>query len=169
MKLLKICLGIILTLGMFSCDTDDDTEGTPPIIDLEASEISFAIANQENFVADATITGTITNIEETFSSGMGQQAILLYERSLGTPAGNPGVEVARVDFTNLAAGQTLSISYTRSWDASSPAEGEFPPDYRLVLSYDPDLFIDGNENNDDTNSSNDTLERNGQGINQLFN
>lgn len=169
MKTLKFIPVIILSLIALSCDTDETSSGPPPTIDLEATSIDFAIDNVVNFVADATITGTITNIEDDFVSGSGQQAILLYERSLGTPPGNPGNEVARVNFTTLGAGETLTISYTRTWNASSPAEGEFPPDYRIVISYDPDLLIDGNEDNDDDNFANNELTRNGLGINQLFN
>lgn len=169
MKTIKFIPIIILFSITLSCDTDDTSSGPPPTIDLEATSLDFSIDNRDGFVADATILGTITNIQDDFVSGAGQQAILLYERSLGTPSGNPGNEVARVNFTTLGAGEALTISYTRTWNASSPAEGEFPPDYRIVISYDPDLLIDGNNDNDDDNSSNDELIRNGQGINQLFN
>ncbi len=169
MKTLKFIPMIILAIAALSCDDDDTISEPPPTIDLEATSIDFSLANQDDFVADATILGTITNTQDDFVSGSGQQAILLYERSLGTPTGNPGVEVARVNFTTLGAGETLTISYTRTWNASSPAEGEFPPDYRILISYDPDLLIDGNDDNDDDNVSNDELTRSGQGINQLFN
>lgn len=168
MKTIKILSALLFAITLISCDTDDDS-GPPPDIDIEATEINFSIANRENFVADATITGTVTNIRDDFRSGENQQSVLLYERSLGTPSGNPGNLVAQQNFANLDAGATITVSYTRRWNASSPAEGEFPPDYILVLTYDPDLFIDGNDENDDTNTDNNRVERNGQGINMLFN
>ena len=71
-------------------------------------------------------------------------------------------------FEDLAAGGEITVSFERAWDASSPAEGEFPPTYTLRISFDPDIFIDGNEQNDDCRTSNNRLERSGSGINDLF-
>ncbi|MFD2562696.1 hypothetical protein [Aquimarina rubra] len=168
MKTLKILSVLFLTAFFIACDSDDDV--TPlGSIDLEATSITFSIVKDEgsDFTGTATITGTITNIEEAnFNSGTGQQAIRLYQRNLGAPA--PGDLVATVNFTNLAAGETLTISYMRPWNSSSPAEGEFPPDYQIILDYDPDIFIDGNENNDDEDLTNNDLTVSGSGINDLF-
>lgn len=76
--------------------------------------------------------------------------------------------MARREFTSLASGATTTVHFQRAWDASSPAEGEFPPTYKLVISYDPDIFIDGNPKNDDCTQRNNQLVRSGQAINELF-
>lgn len=58
--------------------------------------------------------------------------------------------------------------FEREWNASSPAEGEFPPTYKLAISYDPDIYIDGTKSNDDVNGRNNRKSRAGTGINALF-
>lgn len=113
----------------------------------------------------ATITGTVKNIgTKDFSSSEGQQFIYLYEKPLGGTA----TPLLSLPFTNLAAGDSLFVTYTRNWDASSPVEGEFPPDYILSIMYDPDITTDGNENNDDVNNDNNSLTKSGSTINDLF-
>ncbi|WP_378178122.1 hypothetical protein [Aquimarina sp. SS2-1] len=168
MKTFKILSVLFLSAFFIACDSDDDT--TPlGTIDLEATSITFSIVKDEgsDFTGTATITGTVTNIGTAdFNSSTGQQSIRLYQRNLGAPA--PGDLVSTLNFTNLAAGETLTISHMRSWNSSSPAEGEFPPDYRIVLDYDPDIFIDGNERNDDENLTNNDITVSGSGINELF-
>lgn len=166
MKTLKILTVVFITILCNACDNDDTAEplGT---IDLEATAITFSIIKDSDFTGTATITGTITNIgEENFSSSDGQQAIRLYERNLGADA--PGTLVSSVEFTNLNAGETLTITYARPWNSSSPAEGEFPPDYRVVLDYDPDIFIDGNDANNDVDLTNNEVTASGTAINTLF-
>ncbi|MCS7021256.1 MAG: hypothetical protein NZU63_05450 [Gemmataceae bacterium] len=88
----------------------------------------------------------------------------MYEVPLG---GRPRL-VARLPFERLNQGQELRVRVIRTWDASSPAEGEFPPSYRLVIAYDPDIRLDGNPHNDDVDLHNNTLERSGDAINRLF-
>lgn len=165
MKTLKILCIAFLSLTLTYC-TDDDTpmELNP---DLEASSITFSVDPQQEFFGVATITGTVTNVGNgDFTSGEGQQGILLYERPLGAAA--PGNLVNTVVFTSLNVGESLTVSFSRPWDASSPAEGEFPPEYILRVSYDPDIFIDGNDNNNDNNSSNNSLTVSGGEINTMF-
>ncbi|MDH7448445.1 hypothetical protein [Aquimarina sp. 2201CG14-23] len=165
MKTLKKLTLLLITVLFISCDSDDTaTIGT---IDLEATSITFTIVKDDDFTGTATITGTITNIgDSNFNSSTGQQAIRLYQRSLGAAA--PGSLVGTVNFTNLNAGETLTVSYSRPWNSSSPAEGEFPPDFRIILDYDPDIFIDGNDNNNDEDLLNNDLTVSGSGINDLF-
>lgn len=162
-KLFSLLLTSILIL---SCDPSDDTPEPTPIIDLQADEIVFMISDVNNFTGNATIRGRVKNMADNFVSGEGQQTILLYERQLGAPA--PGTEVGRVNFTTLAAGETMQVTYTRPWNASSPAEGEFPPEYILRLSLDPDIQIDGNPHNNDNNSDNNELTASGHAINLMF-
>ncbi|AXT52789.1 hypothetical protein D1818_18880 [Aquimarina sp. BL5] len=166
MKTLKILSVLCITALLIACDSDDDAIpiGT---IDLDATSITFTIVKDDNFTGTATITGTITNNgDANFNSNSGQQAIRLYQRNLGTPA--PGELVDTVSFTNLDAGETLIVNCSRPWNSSSPAEGEFPPDYRIVIDYDPDIFIDGNDQNNDSDLTNNDLTVSGSGINDLF-
>lgn len=164
MKTLKISIIALLTLTLAGCPRDDSPILNP---DLEATSITFSVVPTSDFAGVATITGTVTNVGDLdFNSGQGQQGILLYERPLGTPA--PGNLVTRLDFTRLNVGSTLTVSFSRQWDSSSPAEGEFPPEYILIVSYDPDILIDANETNNDTNSSNNSLTVSGGAINGMF-
>ena len=137
----------------------------PPIyscgIDPAASKIDFAIVQRTTqFRGRVRVTATVKNVGRgDFISSRGQQTALLYsDRTL----------VARRDFLNLAVGQSFTFSYDRLWDSSSPAEGEFPPEYRLVVTYDPDIYIDGNSQNDDCSNANNNRVRSGTGINDLF-
>ena len=167
---IKSLVLIATTIFLISCDPTDYTPvvDETPSIDLSAEAISFSITKTTQWEGTATITGTIKNIGDHFSSGTGQQAIYLYERNLGTPTTQQGNLVATKSFSELASNGTLEVSFTRPWNSSSPAEGEFAPEYILVLSYDPDLFIDGNKNNDDTNHENDQIMESGIEINNLF-
>ena len=40
----------------------------------------------------------------------------------------------------------VNVSFEAVW---SSFLSEFPPSYRVLISYDPDIFIDGNDFNDD--------------------
>jgi hypothetical protein len=168
LKVLTVFVFALFTLT--SCDPEDVNADDPetPSIDLKADAINFSVNPITPFAGDATITGSILNIGDDFRSGAGQQIIRLYERSLGTPTDQPGQEVARLEFSALDAGETLEVSFTRPWDSSSPAEGEFAPEYILVIDYDPDLQIDGNVHNNDNNSANNRILVNGHIINSMF-
>ncbi|PSN15282.1 hypothetical protein C7293_07985 [filamentous cyanobacterium CCT1] len=135
----------------------------PP--DLSASAIEFNLGQRTSqFAGRVQIVGTVTNLGGDFSSAPGQQQIQLYEVFSGARS----QLVASQSFQNLAAGNTLRVVYERDWNASSPAEGEFPPGYRLVIAYDPDILQDGNPSNDDSNRQNNQLDRSGSDINGLF-
>lgn len=156
----------LFSLALFACDSDDDA--TPlGTIDLEATSITFSVVKDAPFTGVATITGTITNIGTAdYESGEEQQLLLLYERQLG--ATSPGTLVSQLAFKDLAVGASVQVTFTRNWYTASPAEGEFPPDYILIISYDPDIFLESNPNNDDSNSSNNRIEESGSAINTLF-
>ncbi|WAC03465.1 hypothetical protein N7U66_08240 [Lacinutrix neustonica] len=160
-----------LSIVSLSCGpSEDDSPEPTPIIDLQADDVVFMITPTSSIAFDgtATITGRVKNMADNFISVEGQQVILLYERSLGTPTDQPGTEIGRVEFTTLRTGETMQVSYTRPWNSASPAEGEFPPEYILRLSLDPDIQIDGNVHNNDNNSENNELIVSGKAINQLF-
>jgi len=127
---------------------------------VEAIDMEI-VSLTSRFEGQVRITGRMKNLGGPFDSGAGQQSLQLYEQYTG------GL-VAHVDFEDLDLGETLEVSYVRHWNASSPSEGEFPPKYMVVISYDPDIYMDGNERNDDCNSDNNVLERSGWDINDLF-
>jgi len=160
----KLSAIALLAFTIFSCEPNDPD----PSIDLKAEFIVFSIDQTSAYAGNATVTANIVNVGDDFRSGEGQQSLLLYEKQLGTSADQPGDLVGRLDFTSLAAGEKLEVSFTRPWNASSPAEGEWPPEYILVISYDPDLYSDGNVHNDDTNKSNDNIVVSGSLINEMF-
>jgi hypothetical protein len=135
-------------------------------IDPAAASIDFSITNRTSlFGGVVRVVGKVKNVgNATFESGRGQQIAQLLEI---VPGGTPRV-VASAPFERLAPGAEVPLVFSRAWNASSPAEGEFPPTYRLVLSYDPDIAIDGNTKNDDCRTDNNRLERSGTAINALF-
>jgi hypothetical protein len=98
------------------------------------------------------ITGVIRNVGDT-TSRFGN--VWLWEGSR---------VVAQRSFTSQAPGQSLTVSYQRSWDASSPSEGEFPPTYEVTIPYayeDPNYL-------DDRFVGNNSRRRSGAGMNALF-
>jgi hypothetical protein len=126
-----------------------------------AHRIDFRILNRTSqFRGQVQITGVVKNLgNAAYISNPNQQSIHLYEGSR---------LVTQKPFQNLTPGQEVTVTYTRSWDASSPSEGEFPPTYKLLIVYDPDIRLDGNPRNDDCNAANNQKQRSGADINALF-
>lgn len=162
---MKTKLSVLLVgLLLLSCE-EDEHPAIDIVPDLAADSISFSVESINQFSGYATIIGTVKNLGANYMSGEGRQSISLYEGYLGAP--NLRL-VAQKNFTNLNSGDTLQILYTRYWMSSSPAEGEFPPNYVLQISYDPDFGIDRNPFNDDKNMSNNRLTVSGAPINDLL-
>ncbi len=149
-----------MTMGM-GCPLFDQLVEQLDCPNPAATDITFSVVSRTGeFTGVVRVTGTVQNIGlQDFDSSAGQQSIRLLQ---------DGIEVASGEFTDLSAGESTSISFTRAWDASSPAEGEFPPTYRVTISYDPDITLDGNPNNDDCRTSDNTREESGSQINALF-
>lgn len=100
------------------------------------------------------ITGVIKNIGgKNYVSGANQQFIQLWENRSGVDRR----KLKDQAFTNLNAGQEIQISI--EIPAIKPGK-EFPPDYQVILVYDPDIYIDANKSNDDAVSSNNSLTKN---------
>lgn len=131
-------------------------------IDLSASRINFTIIKcKDRSNAFVVVDGVVKNTGGlAYSTGANQQSALLYEDNGGRLQ-----LVASKSFQNLAPGAEVKISYTRPWNRSSPAEGEFPPKYVLVIGFDPDIYIDGNDNNDDSNYSNNRFTKSAAEVN----
>jgi hypothetical protein len=141
-------------------------------MDPAAVEIRFDIVRRySQFRGRIRITGVVKNIgSKAFQSGPGQAKAYLYQLPPGVPCPNAtgGTVVAEKGFTNLAPGAVITVSWERDWNSSSPSEGEFPNCYRLLISYDPDIYIDGNDNNDDCNQNNNKKDRSGTEINDML-
>lgn len=122
-----------------------------------AVRIDFSLIEQtSDTTGRVQIVGVIENLGSgMFDSSPGQQSVHLLE---GT------TEVASEDFEVMATGDFIMVSYERDWNTSN----EFPPVYRVAITYDPDIFIDGNPANDDCATSDNALERDGAEINSLF-
>lgn len=132
--------------------------------DLFAEAINFSILKVDpvNPTSNALvkIEGVVRNAGTSdYTSNTNQQIALLYEQILGGKT----TLVARQPFKDLPVNATVKFSYTRRWNQSD----EFPPTYTLVISFDPDIYIDGNNNNDDPNTANNKISKSGEAINAL--
>ena len=158
--------GLIAMVSFWSVSCGDDPVTTDdPCPDPAAVSINFEIVDRVGFEATARITGVVKNVGGLYDSDEGQQSINLYEK----PLGGTSRLVATTNFTDVGAGDSVTVMWERAWNASSPAEGEFPPTYVLTISYDPDISIDGKSTNDDCGLANNEIERSGSFINDLFN
>lgn len=152
---------LLAAMVMAGCDDSEEEPTRELNIDLAAHSLEFEIEKTQEFVGIVTITGIIKNIGDDFRSSEGQQAVHLLEKPAGS---GKSIMLDMLEFTDLDAGETLEVSFQREWYAGM----EFPPSFIVRLSYDPDIYIDGNELNDDSNNSNNTLERSGQEISEMF-
>jgi hypothetical protein len=143
-----------------------------PCPDPAALKILFTIVRRDSqFKGRIRITGVVKNIGgKPFISDPRQAEARLYELPPGVPCASAtgGRIVARRAISNLAAGAVLNLSYERNWNSSSPAEGEFPNCYRLLITYDPDIYMDENKQNDDCNQGNNKKDRSGTEINDML-
>ena len=132
------------------------SEARPKARSLELS----LVARTTETTGRVRITGTLVHSGPPFRSSPGQQSLRLYEVS----AEGHADQVAARAFEDLDAGDTVTVTYERNWDAAM----EFAPSYQLRITYDPDIFIDGNEENDDCNLDNNGLDRAGVEVSALF-
>jgi hypothetical protein len=92
---------------------------------------------------------------QSFRSHPKQQSLQIYENErllLNRP------------FNRLEPGETLTVTVPRTWNTSI----EFPPSYRAMIQYDPDIVIDGNPANDDCRLRDNQRTITGESINRLF-
>jgi hypothetical protein len=130
-------------------------------IDLIAEAINCSVVRADGeFSGTVKIEGVVRNAgTSNYTSNTNQQLALLYEQN---PGGVPKL-IATQPFKDLLANATIKVAYTRKWNKSD----EFPPTYILIISFDPDIYIDGNNNNDDSNTANNKLSKSGEVINAL--
>ncbi len=143
----------ICVLSGTTCPEDCQPGQPNPAVD----RIDFTLVSTTSSTAGTVrIEGVVENKgDTTFDSSAGQQSVQLYQ---GTTL------LAQQEFEDLAAGATVTVAHELSWSTST----EFPPTFRVIIAYDPDIFIDGNDNNDDCANSDNALERSGSEINDLF-
>jgi hypothetical protein len=154
---------ILVLSALSSCNKGEEPD--TPIIDLEASTIDYELDALGGCQCTGTVrlTGKVKNIGNTnFSSGPKQQFIQLIQKPLGT---STETVIKHHEFSTLAADAEIEVTIVIPWDVAI----EFQPEYILRISYDPDIYIDGNSNNDDTNSTNNTFTLSGFDINGVFN
>ena len=84
----------------------------------------------------------------------------------GTSTG--GKILAQKVITNLNPGATISLNCERNWTSTPTSGGEFPPTYRLQISYDPDVYKDNSTSNDDCSQQNNKKVRSGSDINEMI-
>ena len=137
--------------------------------DPAAYEIQFQIVRRDpssRFRGRVRITGIVKNVgSKTFIAGRNQAKAYLYEMP---PGSSSGAIKAQREILNLAPGATMMLTYERDWNSSSPAEGEFPPSYRLQILLDPDIYMDASKDNDDCTQDNNKKDRSGADINGML-
>jgi hypothetical protein len=140
--------------------------------DPAAFEIRFQIVRRDSqFRGRVRITGVVKNVgAKAFVSGPNQAKAYLYQLPPGVPcpSATGGTIVAQQEIRNLAPGATMELNFERDWNSSSPSEGEFPNCFRLLITYDPDIYMDSNKDNDDCNQNNNKKDRSGTEINDML-
>ncbi len=137
------------------------------MLSYQRSAEGSAASSLDTTRGTAHITAVVKNLGDVpYSTRAGQQNVQLFEWPLGRATAGPPKKVC--EFGNLAVNQEVKCQYDRPWDCSSPAEGEFPPNYKAMIVYDPDIRLDGNPKNDDVNSKNNSLQVSGSAINDRF-
>lgn len=154
---------LLLGLCFSGCEDDDGELGNeaPATLDLAAESIEVDVTKTTDFTGDIVIRGIVKNIGNTdFVSGPGQQKVVLVEEF----PGDQGQTVDEENFIRLDVGDSIEVSYSTKWNTAN----EFPPNYTLRIAYGPDIFIDGNEGNDDENNDNNSKTMTGAEIDAMF-
>jgi hypothetical protein len=113
------------------------------------------------YEARIAIIGYVKNIgNKDFKSSPNQQSATLVKKIPGVRA--PQLLKQR-KFTVLPAGKGFTVSYVMNWQTSQ----EFPPSFELYLNYDPDIRLDGNPQNDDAVSTNNSKQIVGGKLNAI--
>jgi hypothetical protein len=119
------------------------------------------VRRDSDFAGTVRLQGALRNEGDPFQSRAGQQSLQIIEVP---PGGGGGRVLQNVPFGSLQSGQTVAISTNLQWSLTN----EFPPSYRLVIAYDPDVANDGNPANDDCNARNNVQSISSAQISSLF-
>jgi len=156
-KLLLLPLSVLLFL--VGCDDEETTIN--PSIDLAVDSFDFTIEKTSQFEGNIHFTAVIKNVGDDFRSNDGQQSIVVSEK----PAAGQSITLVNNPFKDLDGGETIEVKYIhQGWRVSQ----EFPSSFIVRINFDPDLHIDGNPQNDDSDSGNNSKEITGQQINDRF-
>jgi len=185
---LCISLSVLLTLGLLLANTAD---AAPPMIKYQAIKplpsqfqnpginggsalnriprIDPAVVSLQvrlirkisPYEAQIAIVGAVKNVgNKDFRSGRNQQSAVLIKN---IPGARRPIVLQQRAFTNLNAGASFVVMQTMNWRTSV----EFPPSFKLYLSYDPDIRLDSNPLNDDAILTNNMKELDGMKINEI--
>ncbi|MGZ5441349.1 MAG: hypothetical protein ACXW5U_05515 [Thermoanaerobaculia bacterium] len=131
--------------------------------DPAAQSLTFQIISRGAHRTEGRIriTGVVKNVgDAVFQSDPRQANVALYETSPGAR----GTVRAQQGIARLEPNHTITLDFERDWSIST----EFPPTYSLLITYDPDIYIDANKNNDDCNRNNNKKELTGAEINRQW-
>ena len=130
--------------------------------DPAAQSITFQVISRDaghKTQGRIQITGVVKNVgNAVFESDPKQATVALYE----TPAGGRGTVKAQQSISHLEPNAVITLKYETNWSTSV----EFPPTFMLLISYDPDIYLDANKKNDDCNQNNNRKELPGSEINR---
>lgn len=122
-------------------------------IDPAVVDITFTTVKQ-NSGDKMRVCGLIKNLGgKNFESGENQQLIQLWE----VRSSSDKQKLKEIRFNRLNSGQEIGICH--ELPALKPGK-EFPPDYQVIIVYDPDILSDANKNNDDARSNNNSMTKN---------
>ncbi len=117
--------------------------------DPAAHRINFQVSGGRKSIK---ITGVVKNLGGPYETRSNQQQMSLYEG---------GRQIATAPFGNLAPGQEVSVVAELVGPNLPPGMPLPTHVYKLIISYDPDILLDGNKQNDDCNIGNNTKSRSG--------
>ena len=118
--------------------------------DPAAVGLTFSLVSRSSqFQGRVRIVGVVRNLGDGAAARV---PVVLYEDSQ---------PVATQEFQNLQPREEVTVVYERGWNASSSAEGEFPPAYAVAIVPTQGLGAE-------CQSNNNRLERSGAEINALF-
>ena len=146
---------VLSAVAMSGLTCPEDCASTDPNLAVDRIDATL-VSQQSTTMGTVRIDGVVQNKGgSTFDSSPDQQSVQLYD---GTTL------LAQEDFEDLAVGATVTVSYTVEWNTNS----EFPPTYTVLIALDPDIFMDGNPNNDDCPTSDNARQLTPSEINDLF-
>lgn len=130
--------------------------------DPAAQSLTVQILSRGPHTTEARIriTGVVKNVGNRIFESDPRQALVDISET------HPGARAtikAQQNIARLAPNETITLNFELAWLASS----EFPPTYALMITYDPDIYIDGKPNNDDCNQRNNRKDLSGDEINRV--
>ncbi|RFN58622.1 hypothetical protein DZ858_00650 [Marixanthomonas ophiurae] len=150
---------------LLGCSKEDTVLDTTKQIDFAVESIDFKLTPTNNTSNMVTISGSIINVGDSFFSEGVKQTFYLYERPWGTAINSNGNLIAKKEFSALETGENITIDYLREWNTEMYSNGIFCPSYRLVIRHDSEVDAFPFQ---DSNPTNNMMERFGSDINLLF-